>query len=136
MLGLENNLDLVQKVQLESIPNKTFNTQFPAQAICNPKHFRYKPVPKIEVPKTRTDYSSTVLDPAQCSTHGLAKNFFLLNSRLNKFYVELKNLRTEVWTRKLWPSEVDVADSQGCAEIWAHPVCHYARDFVIPKHSV
>ena len=63
------------------------------------------------------DHSSTVRDPAQFSAHGLAENFILLNSRLKKLHVESKNEQIEVRMRKLWSSEVDVADSQGCAEI-------------------
>ena len=38
--------------------------------------------------------------------------------------------------RKLWQSEVDAADSQGCAEMWAHPIGHSTWDFSIPEHSV
>ena len=67
------------------------------------------------------DYSSTIRDPAQCSAYILAKKFILLNSILNELSVESKNARNGVRTRKLWPSKVDVADSQGCAKIWAHP---------------
>ena len=70
---------------------------------------------------TRTDHSSTVHDPAQCSAQGLAENFILLNSRLDELSVESKNEIIGVRTRKLWLSEVDTADSQRCAEIWAHP---------------
>ena len=92
MLGLGNNLDLVKKVQFFlEIPHKTSNTQFFAQAICSPKHFGYKPVPKTEVPKIRTDHSSTVRDLAQCLAYILAENFILLNSRLNELSVESKN---------------------------------------------
>ena len=84
-------MDLVQKVQLLSIPHKTSNTQFPAQAIHKPKHFRYKQVPKIEVPKTRTDHSFG-RDPAQCLAHSLAEHFTLLDFRLNELSVEFKNV--------------------------------------------
>ena len=133
MLGLGNNLDLVQKVQLLSIPHKTSNTQFLAQAIRNPKHFRYKPVLKIEVPETRTDHSSTISDPTQCSTHGLDENFILLNSRLNEIFVKSNNARIGVRTRKLWPSKVDVADSQGFAKFWAHPHLPFCSGFCSPK---
>ena len=131
MLGLGNNLDLVQKVQLLSIPHKTSNTQFHAQAISSPKHFRYKPVLKTEVPKTIMDHSSTVHDPAQCSAHGLVKNFILLNSRLKELFVEAKNPRIGVRTGQLWPSEVDAADSQGCVEIWAHPRFPFCSGFCL-----
>ena len=126
MIGLENNLDLVQKVQILSIPHKTSNMKFPTQAIRSPKHLRYKPVLKTEVSETRTDNSSTICDPDQCSAHVLDDHFILLNSRLNELSVESKNARIGVRTRKLWLSEVDAADSQGCAEIWAHshlPLC-------------
>ena len=111
-----------------SIPQKTFNTQFPAQAIHGPKHFRYNLVPKTEVLETRTNHSSTAQDPAQCSAHVVAKNFILLHSRLNYLFVESKNERIVVSTIKLWSSAVDEADSQGCAEIRAHtrfPFCPY-----------
>ena len=101
MLGLGNNLDLVQKVQLVLTPHKTFNTQFPAQGRRNPKHFRYKPVPKTEVLETIMDHSSTVRDPAQCLAHGLDENFIFLNSRLNELSVESKNEQIGVRTRKL-----------------------------------
>ena len=116
------------------IPHETSNTQLPAHVICSPKHFGYKPVSKIEVPEIEMDHSSTVRDLAQCSTYILVEHFILLNSRLNELSVESKNVRIGVRTRKLWPSKVDAADSQGCAEIWAHTVCHSARDFSIPKH--
>ena len=138
MLGLGNNLDLVQKVQLVSRPYKTFNTQFPAQARRSPKNFRYKPVSKTKVPETRTDHSSTVSDPAQCSAHVLAKHFILLNSRLNELSVESKNARIGVHTRKLWSFKVDAANSQGCAEIWAHPRLPFYSGFCHPEtqHSI
>ena len=126
MLDLRNNLDLVQKVQFLKIPHKTSNTQFPAQAICSLKHFGYKTVPKTEVPETRMDNSSTVRDSAQCLAYILAEHFILLNSRLEELFVESKNEQIGVRTRKLWSSKVDAADSQGCAEIWAHlrlPFC-------------
>ena len=68
-----------------------FNKQFSAQAICSPGHFRYNPVEKTKVSKTRMDCSTTVRDPAHYSAHGLAENFILLNSRLNKLSVESIN---------------------------------------------
>ena len=113
-----------------SIPHKTFNTQFPAQAIHGPEHFRYNLVPKTEVRETRTDNSSTIHDPAQCSAHVLSEKFILLNSRLNLLFVESKNASIGVPTRKLWLSEVDAADSQGCAEIRAHPRFPFCPDFL------
>ena len=133
MLGLGNNLNLVQKVQLVSIPHKTFNTQFPAQAIHIPKHFRYNPVPKTEVLETIVDHSSTVHDPAKSLAHGLDEIFILLNSRLNELSIESKNVRIEVRTRKLWLFEIDAADSQGCAEIWVHPRLPFCSGFCCPK---
>ena len=126
-------MDLVHKVQILSIPHKTSNKQFLAQAISSPKHFRYKPIPKIEVPETKTDHFSTLCDPAQCLAHGLAENFILLNSRLNELSVESKNARIGVRTGKLWSSEVDTADSQGCAEIWAHPRLPFCSGFCLPE---
>ena len=63
------------------------------------------------------DHSSTVCDPAEFSTHDLADHFILLDSRLNELFVESKNMRIEVRTRKVWLSEVDAIDSQGCEEI-------------------
>ena len=116
-----------------SRPYKTFNTQFLAQAKRSPKHFRYKPVPKTEVPETKTNHSSTVRDPAQWSAHVLAKHFILLNSRLNELSVESRNARIGVHTRKLWSSKVDAADSQGCAEIWAHPYLSFYSGFCHPE---
>ena len=111
--------------------------QFPAQAIRSPKHLSYKPIPKIEVPETRIDHSSTIRDPAQCSAHFLAENFILLNSRLNEISVESKNVQIGVRTGKLWPSEVDVANSQGCAEIWTHPCLPLCSGFLLSrKHNV
>ena len=133
MLGLRNNLDLVQKVHFFKIPHKISNTQFLAQAICSPKNFDYKPVPKTEVSETRTDYASTVRDPAQCSVYILAEHFILLNSRLDELSVESKNERIGVRTRKLWPSKVEAADSQGCAEIWAHPRLPLCSGFSHPR---
>ena len=116
-----------------SMPHKTSNTQFPAQAIRNPKHFRYKPVLKTEVLETRKDHSSTVLDLAQCSTHGLAEHFILLNSRLNEIFIESKNTRIGVQMRKLWSSEVDAVDSQRCAKIWVHPCLPFCSGFCRPE---
>ena len=63
------------------------------------------------------DHCSTVRDPYKCSAHVLDEHFILLNSRLNELSVESKNVQIRVRMGKLWPSEVDVADSQGCAEI-------------------
>ena len=117
MLGLRNNMDLVQKVQFLKIPHKKSNTHFPSQAIRNPKRFSYKPIPKTEVPETRKDHSSTFHAPDQCSAHILADHFILLDSRLNKLSIESKNVQIGVRTEKLWPSEVGAADSQGCVEI-------------------
>ena len=115
------------------ITHKTSNTQFPTQAICSPKHFGYKPVPKTEAPETKTDYASTVRDPTQCSIYILAEKFILLNSRLDELSVECKNARIGVRTRKLWPSKVDAADSQGCAEIWAHHRLPFCSGFYHPR---
>ena len=56
--------------------------------------------------------SSTVCDQDHCSNHGFTDNFILLNSRLNEISVESKNMQIEVRTGKLWPSEVNVVDSQ------------------------
>ena len=106
-------MDLAQKVQFVSIEHKTFNTKFPAQAIRSPNHLRYKPVPKTEVPETIMDHSSIVRDSAKCSAYNLADHFILLNFRLNELFVESKNARIEVRTRKLWQSKVVAADSQG-----------------------
>ena len=78
MLGLENNLDLVQKVQFLYLPHKISNTKFPTQAIRILKRFSYKPIPKTEVPETRNDHSSTFRDPDQCSAHVFTDNFILL----------------------------------------------------------
>ena len=133
MLGLRNNLDLVQKVQIFYIPHKTSNTQFPAQSICSPKHFGYKPIPKTEVPETRLDYSSTVHDLEQCSAYILAEHFILLNSRLDKIFVESKNARIGIRTRKVWSSKVDAVDSQGCGEIWVHPRLPFCSGFCCPE---
>ena len=91
--------------------------QFPTQAICSPRYIGYKPVSKTEVPETRMDHSSTIRDLAQYLAYILVENFILLNSRLNELSLESKNARIGVRTRKLWPSKVDAADSQGCAEI-------------------
>ena len=133
MLSLRNNLDLVQKVQFLKIPHKKSNTQFPAQAICSPKHFDYKLVPKTEVPETKKDYSSIVRDPDQCLAYLLAEKFILLNSILNKLSVESKNARIGVQTRKLWASKVDAIDSQGYAEIWAHSRLPFCSGFCHPR---
>ena len=75
------------------------------------------------------DYSSTIRDPDLCLAYILVENFILLNSRLNELSVDFKNVRIGVRTRKLWPSKVDVADSQGCAEIWAHPRLPFCSGF-------
>ena len=115
-----------------SRPHKTFNTQFPASARRSPKNFRYEPVLKTEVPEIRTVHSSTVHDPTQCSSYILAKHFILLNSRLNDLSIESKNARSEVWIRKLWSSEVDAANSQGCVEMWAHPRLPFYLGFCCP----
>ena len=74
------------------------------------------------------DHSSTVSDP----THILDEHFILLNSRLNELSVESKNVQIGVRTGKLWPSEVDAADSQGCADIWAHPHLLFYLGFCYP----
>ena len=82
------------------------------------------------------DYSSTVCDPAQCSAYILAKNFILLNSRLDDLSVESKNARIGVQTRKLWSSKVDAADSQGCAKIWAHPRLPFCSGFLLSRNTM
>ena len=125
-------IHIIISIFITHISHKTSNMQFPAQAIRNLKHFRYKSIPKTEVSKTKTDHSSTVRDPVQCSAHGLAENFILLNSRLNEIFIEFKNARIEVWTRKLWSSEIDAADSQGYAEIGAHPRLPFCSGFCRP----
>ena len=113
MLGLGNNLDLVQKFQLVSIPHKTSS---------NPKHLRYKLVPKTEVLEIRKDHSLTVRDPTQCLAHVLDDKFILLNSRLKDLSLQSKNAQIGVRTRKLWPSEVDAADLQGWyGNLGTHP---------------
>ena len=86
--------------------------QCPYHSIHSPEHFRYNPVPKTEVPKTRTDLSSTVHDLTHWLAHVLDEHFILLNSRLNKISVDSKNAQIGVRTGKLWPSEVGAADSQ------------------------
>ena len=90
--------------------------QFPAQAICTPEHFRYNPIPKTKVLKTRTDLFSTIHDPAHYSAHDLAEHFILLYFRLHEISVESKNTRIRVQTGKLWSSEVGIVDSQGWCE--------------------
>ena len=132
MLSLGNNLDLVKKFQFFKLPHKTSNTQFHDQAIHSPKHFSYKPIPKIEVPKTRKAHSSTFRDPTQYSDHVLAKNFILLNFRLNEISVESKNVQIRFQTGKLWSSAVDAVDSQGCVKIWAHPRLPFYSGFCYP----
>ena len=85
--------------------------KFLAQAICCPKRFSYKPIPKTDVSKTRTNHSSTFRDLTQCSAHVFAEKFILLNSRLNELSVESKNMQIRFRTGKLWLSEVDGAES-------------------------
>ena len=62
----------------------------------------------------------------------LAEHFILLNSRLNELSVESKNVQIGVRKGKLWSFEVDAADSQGCAEIWAHPRLPFCSGFCYP----
>ena len=83
----------ILSLEIQEFVNITqkFNTKFPSQDIRSPEHFRYNQVPKTEVPETRTDCSSIVHDPAHCSENILAKNFILLNFRLNEIFVESKN---------------------------------------------
>ena len=99
-----------------------FNTQFLAQAIRSPKHFRYNLVLKTEVLETRMDRSLAVHDRDHCSAHVLAQHFILLNSRLNEIFVESKNAQIGVRTGKLWSSEVGAADfAWMCEIVWNSP---------------
>ena len=118
-----------------SIPHKTFNLQFHAQAIRNPKHFRYKPVPKIEVPETRTDYSSTVRDPAQCLAHGLAEHFIILNPRLNDFSLGSRTRKSEFGRESYGILKLTQPIRKGVRKFGHTPVCHFARDFAVSEHS-
>ena len=86
---------------------------------------------KFRKPKW-TINSSTLRDPTQCSAYIFTDHLILLNFRLNELSVEFKNVRIGVWTRKFWPSEVVAADSQGCAEIWAH---HQSQTVMKPRET-
>ena len=59
--------------------------------------------------------------------HQMTFNGIWLNSRLKDLSIEFKNAQIRVWTRKLWTSEVEVADSHGCPKIVQTPKTkHYA----------
>ena len=70
------------------------------------------------------------------SAYILAKKFIFLNYIFNELSVESKNARFEVRTRKLWSSKVDTIDSQGCAEIWAHPHLPFCSGFLPSQNTV
>ena len=44
-----------------------------------------------------------------------------LNYRLKVLFLEYKNAQIGIETRKLWSSEVEVVDSNGCAKIVQAP---------------
>ena len=82
------------------------------------------------------DLFSTVHDPVHCSAHGLPENFFLLNFRLHKIFVESNNTLIGVQMRKLWSSEVVAANSQGVVRKFGDsPVFHYAKICSVPGHG-
>ena len=83
--------------------------------------------------ENRKDHFSTACDPSQCSSYILDEHFILLNFRLDELFVEFKNARIEVRKRKLWPSKADATNSQGCAEIWAHPCLPFCSGFCHPR---
>ena len=130
MPDLRNNLDLVYKVHF--FVNTTQNIQ---HTITCSSHMQYQAfrLQTGSVPETRTNYSLTVRGPSHCSSYIFPKTFILLNSRLNELSVESNNARIRVWTRKLIPSKVDTADSQGCEEIWAHPRLSFSSGFYCPE---
>ena len=97
-----------------------FNKKFHAHAIHSLKHFKYNPVPKTEVPETRTDRSLTVHD----STHGLAEHFILLNSKLKKISIESKNAQSEFEQKSYGRPQLALPISKGGAVMRAYPVFH------------
>ena len=58
---------------------------------------------------------------AQKCEHQILFTGIWLNSRLKELFAESKHAQIEVHTRKLWSSEVEVADSHGCVKIVQTP---------------